>query len=150
MLSLVPFNRNGVQRRNSANEYSDFYNLIDDFFGNDFFQTPSLRSANFRVDVTEEADKYLVEAELPGFNKEDIAVDYEDGKLLIRATHEESEDADKPNYIHRERRMCSMQRMVYLKDIQADGISAELQNGLLKIALPKEAVAEKKVQIEVK
>jgi len=150
MLSLVPFNRNGVQRRSNLNEVGDVYNFFDEFFNNDFFQNPAVRSANFRVDVKEEDNQYLVEAELPGFNKEDVSVNYEDGKLLISAKHEENENQEKPNYLHRERKMCSMQRMIYLDDIQTDAVTAELQNGVLKIVLPKAVQEEKKFRIEVK
>lgn len=149
MLSLMPFNRNGLQRRGS-DDFVDFYNMIDDFFNNDLLSSKSLRSSGFKVDVKDNPENYVVEAELPGFNKEDIKLDFEDGKLLISAEHKEENNEEKENYIHRERKMCSMQRVIYLKDVKPEAISAQLENGVLVVEVPKAEQITNKMQIEIK
>lgn len=149
MLSLMPFNRNGLQKR-SANEFEDFYNMIDDFFYNSPFSERGSKYSSFRVDVKDETEKYVVEAELPGFDKQEINLDFEDGKLLISATKDEEENVEKSNYIHRERRQCSMQRVIYLKDVNSEEINAKLDNGVLTIEVPKLNQIINKRQIEIR
>ena len=88
--------------------------------------------------VHKEEKNYVVEAELPGVEKKHINVQLNEGRLQISVSREESgEDASK-QYIHRERRYSSMSRSVYLEDAQAEGISAKLENGVLRILVPKE------------
>ena len=53
------------------------------------------------------------------------------------------------NFIHRERRYSSMSRSIYLEDSKADGITAKLENGLLKIIVPKEQKTTNSIEIDV-
>jgi HSP20 family protein len=101
------------------------------------------------VDVKDESNQYIVEAELPGFDKQEIKLDYEDGKLVISATKEEEQNEEKSNYIHRERRQCSMQRVIYLKDVDSEQINAKLDQGVLTIEVPKLNQVVNKRQIEI-
>lgn len=146
MLGLSPIERNVVQRRNS----NDLYNVLDDFFNYDGIFGKSSKVGQFRMDLKDEEDHYLIEAELPGFKKDDITIDYEDGKLLISARQNEEINEEKDNYLHRERRSCSMQRAVYLKNVMPDDIDARLEDGILKITVPKLQNAVAKKQIEIK
>lgn len=148
MLGLTPLNRNSVTRR--SNDLIDFYNIFDDFFSDDgFFKKPS-QVAPFRVDLKDESDHYKVEADLPGFKKEDIRIDFEEGRLIISANHNDEVQEEKNNYIHRERKSCSMQRAIYLKDVKADEIEAKLEDGVLSIEIPKVQSNIVKKQIEIK
>jgi HSP20 family protein len=149
MLGLSPLDRNAVQRR-SLNDTNDLYNIFDDFFNFDGFFGKPLKVTQFRLDLKDENDHYLLEAELPGFKKEDITLDYEDGRLLISAKQNEEIEEEKSNYLHRERRSCSMQRAVYLKDVMAEDIDAKLEDGLLKITVPKLQNISNKKMIEIK
>ncbi|MDF2613871.1 MAG: Hsp20/alpha crystallin family protein [Clostridia bacterium] len=148
MFGLTPFNRNVVQKTN--NEFVDFYNIIDDFFNDSFLPMRSLRNDTFKMDVKENEKEFLIEAEMPGVKKEEIKLDYNDGRLVISVQKDEQINEEKNNYIHRERRVSSMQRGVYLKNIKIDGIDAKLENGILKIVAPKLEIAENKCQIEIK
>ncbi|WP_010529228.1 Hsp20/alpha crystallin family protein [Lentibacillus jeotgali] len=146
MAGLIPFNR---KNRNvvSASPRNPF-NMIDDFFDEAFSDFPSLRrnltTDPFKVDVRETDNEYLVEAELPGVKKEDINVNLsDDGRLSIAVNRNEdveSKDED-GNYIHRERRSKAMQRSLYLENAKPDGVSARLEDGLLKINVTKEEQA---------
>jgi len=146
MTGLVPFNK-----RNTSifrNGQIDFNNMIDDFF-NDFWPVRSLASDTFKIDVQENDEGYMIEAELPGVKKDEISLEINDGQLNISIKREESVDEQKKNYIHKERRYTSMSRSIYLKDIKQDDIKAKLENGLLSISIPKEARKTNSVAIEV-
>ena len=116
------------------NLFNAFDNFERSFFGNSNVDLPA-----FRTDIRDAGDKYLLDAELPGFNKEDISLDIKDGILTITAEHNESNDQkdDKGNYIRRERRYGSFRRSFDISGIDENTISASYQNGILELSLPK-------------
>jgi|GluameStandDraft_1065615.scaffolds.fasta_scaffold33136_2 HSP20 family protein len=126
---MIPYT---TSRRSS----SSLMDLFDEFersvFGENGRRTPA-----FSTDIRDEGAHYLLQAELPGFSKEDIDLDVKDGILTISATHEQSEEQKKDNYICRERRYGSFQRSFNLEGIQEDQICASYQNGVLELTLPK-------------
>lgn len=129
------------------NPFTNWTNFADDFFGKD--------SMNMKTDVIEEDNDYKLQADLPGFNKEDIGVSLENGMLTISANHKEDneEKNEKGKYIRRERKEMSFQRSFSVgSDIQANDINAEYQNGVLTLILPKKALEQRKevARIEVK
>lgn len=149
MFGLTPYNSNYIKRRNT-DDFADFYSIIDDFFKDSFYPVRSLRYDTFKVDVKEENDKYAIEAELPGVKREEISLDFDEGRLTISVQRNEEVNEEKDRYIHRERKVCSMQRSLYLKDIKPEGIEARLENGILKVDVLKEDKAVNKFKIEVK
>lgn len=130
--------------------FGDFYDMLDSFFS-DNTNERAMRAQSFKVDVLENEDSYTVEAELAGFNKDEIDVDFEDGKLTISAEkNEETNDEDKErNYIHRERKTSKMVRRMYFKDVDEDNLSAKLVDGVLEIKIPKKNDADKSKKIEI-
>ena len=86
----------------SYNENS-IINSIKNFFGGLFSDDMSENSC--RTDIRDEGDRYIIESELPGFNKEDISVDISDGYMTVSAEHstENEEKDDKGKYIRSER-----------------------------------------------
>lgn len=149
MLSLTPLNRNSVQKRNNSDMF-DLYNIFDDFFNSDGFFGRSNNIGQFRIDLKDEGSNYAVEAELPGFKKEEISIDYEDGRLMISANHNEEIKEEKENYLHRERKTCAMRRSIFLKDIKPEEIEAKLEDGILKIQVPKLISPSNRKTIEIK
>lgn len=139
MFGLTPFNRNGLQNNNGV---TDFYNAIDDFFNNSFMPLRDLRNDTFKVDIKEIEGAYLIEAEMPGIKKEDIQIDYHNESLIIGVKRQEEVNEEQPNYIHRERHMTAMSRSIYLKDINEQAIEAKLEEGMLKIVVPKQTEAK--------
>lgn len=95
-----------------------------------------------------ETDKnFTVDADLPGFKKEDVNVSYKDNYLTIKAKREEEVKEEKENYIRQERSTGEVMRRFYVEDVDEDAIDAEFKDGVLKIVLPKKekVIAEKKV-----
>lgn len=129
---------------------SDLFPAGRDFmnFGKNFFEDPFDHllpsTANFKVDIREEVDSYILEAELPGMAKDAIQLKYEDNVLSIGATQETSKDEkdDEGNYIRRERSTKSYSRQFLLKNVKEEDIVANFENGILKVTLPKKAADE--------
>ena len=104
-----------------------FSNLFDNFF-DDFLST----------DVLDKGDHYLLQAELPGFRKEDISLNLENDMLIIKASHQDETKEEKDNYIRRERNLSSYQRAFSVAGVDKDRIMASYNNGILAVTLPKE------------
>ncbi len=130
MYSLLPFGRRG----------NDLSTLFDEF-ERSFFPAEAKRFPAFRTDIKDEGDHFLLEAELPGFRKEDIDLDLKDGILTISANHEETVENkdDSGKYVCRERRCGSFRRSFDVSGIREDAIDAAYENGVLKLTLPKVA-----------
>ena len=145
MAGLIPFNKN---KSLIGNSFNDFYNMIDDFFS-DVMPTRLLNSDTFKVDLQEREKDYIVEAEIPGVEKENVDIQLDDGRLTISVVKEETKDESKGNYIHKERRYGEMKRSIYLQDITSEGISATFDKGLLKIVVPKIEKKDNSVKINI-
>lgn len=133
MFGMLPFDRSDV-------------NLFDTFdnFTRDFFRKSNAELPAFRTDIRDSGDSYVLEAELPGFQKEDISLDLKDGILTITATHSATKDSDSEDgtYIRRERRFGSFQRSFDVTGIETSGITAAYESGVLSVTLPKARPAE--------
>jgi HSP20 family protein len=95
------------------------------------------------IDVEESDDAYVVTADLPGFDRDDIDVELAGDRLTLSATHttetETEEDEDEGHYLRRERRQQSVSRSVRLPEpVDESATEAEYRNGVLTVTLPKE------------
>jgi len=116
--------------------------LFDRFFDHD---RGDGFSALPRTDVAETEDKYEISVELPGLKPEDIAVEVKGGELWI--TGEKKQEAEKKGktYLRVERQYGRFQHVVPLAQVvDAEKVSAEYQNGVLKISLAKSEHAKPK------
>lgn len=147
MAGLIPFNRKKNDLMNIG--FEDFHSMLDDFFADAWPTRRSLQSDTFKVDVQEEEKQYIVHAELPGVKKEEINLSLEDGRLRIGVEREERKEEKEKNYIHRERRYSSMERNIFLQEADSEGISAKLEDGVLKISIPKTEHVDTSKRIEI-
>ena len=113
----------------------NLYRNFDDF-ARDFFRKNNAELPAFRADIRDRGDNYLLEAELPGFNKSDISLDVKDNILTIKAVRNQDENAN-TKYIRRERQHGSFARSFDITGIDESRISAAYENGVLKVTLPK-------------
>ena len=144
MFEIIPFER----RNNQVSSYDPFRAF--DEMERSFFKN-SL--TEFRTDVSDNGDSFLVEAELPGFSKDDIHIDIDNDCLTISAERKyDNEDKDdKKNFIRRERYYGSYSRSFDVTGIDTDAIKAEYKDGVLNLTLPKKAPetpAAKKIDIQ--
>lgn len=105
-----------------------------------------------KCDIYEKDGIYHIEADIPGYKKEEISVDCEDGYITIIAeknTNNEDTDSDK-HYIKQERFYGKIIRKFYVGDVDSDKIEAKFQDGILELNVPKEEKIPNKKQIEIK
>lgn len=128
----------------------DLFNAFHDFEDN-FFTTPTV--PGFKTDIKDEGEKYVLEAEMPGFEKEDIKLDLDGDRLVISAEHTMSDEKkdDDGKYIRRERTFGSYSRSFDVSAIDTDKIAAEYKNGILMLDMPKKqptAPASRRLEIK--
>ena len=127
MLGLVPFKFNNGENSKGLS--------INDMF-NDFFNDDMLADfkscGNFKTDIKETPEEYVVHAELPGVNKEDINIDYNNNYLTISATRNNEHEEKKDNYIRRERSYGSVSRGFYINNVNKETIKAKFHNDVFK------------------
>lgn len=126
------------------------YGLRRLFHNDDFYDLDTLLSKDtFAVDIKDEEDKYIVEAELAGYLKEDISASLQDNWLeIIASKSKEINENDK--YIYQERSTTTLKRKFYLNDVVDNEIDAKLENGILKIVLKKQKKETNGSKIEIK
>ena len=140
MFEIRPYRRN--ERGNFYDPFREMEALERAFFGRPLmtFDEPTFRrERTFRTDVKDNGDAYLLEADLPGFDKKDIALDLNGDTLTIRAErHSESENEDgKGNYLRVERSYGKFMRSYDVSGVDTAGIKAKYENGVLTLTLPK-------------
>lgn len=146
MFNLTPYERK-INNINLWNPFRELDEIEKNFFGN------GNANVAFKTDIKDEGDHYLLEADLPGFKKDNVNIDIDDGYLTITATrNSEYEDKDKKgNYVRCERSYGSYTRSFSLDGIDSENISAELVDGVLKLTLPKQVKETPKTRrLEIK
>lgn len=144
MFDLVPFGK----RREAA--FGQLAKSFGDLFSDDFFAPLQSSTLSFRTDIRENDKSYLIEAELPGFNKEEIEIGYTNPYLTIKAVRNEenTEENKDGRAVRRERRYGEYVRRFYVEDIEQEGITASLKNGVLALEVPKrQKPAGKRIEI---
>jgi HSP20 family protein len=115
----------------------------------------SLSSVETKIplcDVIDKGDKYTITLEVPGINKENIELKATNEYIAISALDEEKNEQKEEGYVLRERFYKSFSRKIpFSEDIIASKIDATVENGILKIDLPKQkpkSVEETKIKIK--
>ena len=124
-----------VTRRNNdyLRRYDPFCEL--DEIQRRFFGDNTL--GGFGTDIIDKGDSYCLQADLPGFKKEDIHVDVDGDKLVINAERNYEDKDEQEGYIRRERSYGSYSRTFDISEIVADQITGDYTDGVLTLNLPK-------------
>ena len=142
MFELMPF---GYRRVSAYNPFRDFEEMSRSFWDN-------ANVTAFRTDITEKDGNYILEADLPGFKKEEISVDIDKDCLTITAEHKsEEKEENTDSYIRRERYYGSYTRSFNVKGIDTEAISAAYNDGVLTLTMPKkepEVPAARRLEIQ--
>lgn len=112
--------------------------FFDDLFDEPFFKTNS--TTVMKTDVKEQDGSYMIDIELPGYNKEDIKAHLQDGYLTITASTNKNVDEkdSKGNYIRRERYTGQCSRSFYVgENVKDEDIKAGYKDGVLSLVVPK-------------
>ena len=125
-------------------EMPALYNRINGMFDDPFFSLDRLADQenlgmwNPAVDLYEKDDHFIIKAELPGINKDDIKVDLKDRVLTLSGERSFDNEVKEENYYRRERSYGKFQRAFTLPaDVASEKIKAEFKDGVLQIEVPK-------------
>lgn len=130
MFSYLPYR---VARSNENNPFDDLENA-----GCELMR--SARLGAFRTNISQQQDgSYLLEAELPGFEKDNISIDLKDDVLTVSASRKEEKEEKDKKYIRKERYEGTFSRSFDVSGIDQENISAAYDNGVLKLTLPVKA-----------
>ena len=126
--------------------------LFDDFFGDlfDDSRTDLAHGWNPKVDIFEEDDQFVVKAELPGVDKDKIAIDVDGRVLTVKGERSSENEVKEKNYYRRECAYGTFQRSFTLPDeTDSEQIKAEYKDGILKLNIPKpETRQAKKITVQ--
>ena len=142
MFEITPYTHRSLDLFDPFRELSNFERGL---FGKN--------SVPFSTDISDNGDSYLLEADLPGFDKENIHIDIKNGLMTITAErHSNSEKKDSnDNVICSERSYGLFTRSFNLTGIDEDAISAEYKDGVLSVNMPKkEKVSVEGRRLEIK
>jgi HSP20 family protein len=125
------------------NELSMFHDsgfprgLLSNFWNESLWDSFNLGS--FKVDVREKNDAYMIDAEMPGMEKNNISINTHDNILTIYAKVDENNEVKTENgrYLRKERRSGTFKRSFSLENIKSEEIRAEMNNGILTVYCPK-------------
>ena len=132
MFELIPFDRHTCNMTSF-----DPFRMFDEMDRHFFANAPAVSA--FRTDVLDTGDAFKLEAELPGFKKEDIKIDIENDCLTISAVRSAENKEEKENYVKRERAYGAFTRSFDVSGIKVDDIEASYTDGVLTVTLPKKA-----------
>ena len=118
--------------------FREMENLERSFFNEPFgafFNAPGL--TEFKTDITDEGDHYLLQSDLPGFDKKDISLQLNGNMLTIQAERQSSTEENDKKVIRMERSYGTYTRQFNVSQIDTDNIKASYDNGVLSLTLPK-------------
>lgn len=124
---------------------------IFNYLEKEFLGSSTRSIGSFKTDIVDKGDKYLLQAELPGFKKEDIYIDLDGNYLTIQASHTKESKNDSDKIVRKERQYSSFSRSFNVSGIKTDAITAGYTDGILEVNLPKiaeEKPKPKKIEIE--
>lgn len=113
------------------------FDLWDEMFRDAFFTESE--SKLMKTDIKEKKDKYLIDIDLPGYDKEGIKIAIQDGYLTVHAKVDKVEDEnEKGKYVRKERYTGECSRSFYVgENVKEEDIKAKFTNGTLTLEIPK-------------
>ncbi len=113
------------------------FDLFDEMFSDPFFT--ETENKVMKTDIKEKKDKYVIDMDLPGYEKNDIKIDIQDGYLTVHANvNKEETEKDEGKYVRKERYVGECSRSFYIgENVSEDEIKAKFKNGTLTIEVPK-------------
>ncbi len=144
-MNLIPY-----ESRNLMNQFQNDFNRMLGAFGRWHDDQTAAVAWAPSVDVKEEANRFVVRADLPGVEPKDIEVTLQQGVLTISGKRGSEKKEEKDGYIRTERSSGEFYRRLVLPDTaDAEQVAAASDKGVLEVIIPKREVAKAK-RIEVK
>ena len=113
------------------------FDLWDDMFIDPFFTESE--SKLMKTDIKEKKDKYVIEMDLPGYEKDGIKVEIQDGYLTVHAkVNKQDNEEEKGKFVRKERYTGECSRSFYVgENVKEEDIKAKFRNGTLMLEVPK-------------
>ena len=128
------------QRPSELALHDEIKQVFDRFFGQEDTDASAVVTAQWvpRVDIKEEGNRFVIYADLPGIDPQDIEVQMDKGILSIKGERKSESTTETERYSRVERRYGSFHRRFALPDsADPDGVAASGSNGVLQIVIPK-------------
>lgn len=130
---------------------SNFSTMLDRFFNDSLASRGRLNSFSPHVDAYETEKSYEIEAALPGMKREDIKVDFHQGRLTIAGERQFRNEQNQRRYHVVESSFGSFQRSFQLPDtVDASRIEAAFEDGILRVTVPKDEQKTMRHQIQIR
>lgn len=133
------------------NRHNDFFDAMNDWFDlpRKFFDETEITKL-MQSDVAENDHDYVINIDMPGMNKDDISLNYNNGILSVAGSRKAFKDvANNSSIIHRERSIGHISRSFRLPNVAANEISAKYENGVLTVVLPKQSTDKNDNSIKI-
>ena len=113
-----------------------------------FFNAVNKETKVMRTDILENEKEFILNMEVPGFNKENIKISLEQKYLTVEIDKEKKNES-KTEYLLKERYEGKFSRTFYVGNVDKTNIKAKVEDGILSITLPKQELKQEKMQIEI-
>lgn len=127
------------------------FDIFEEVFNSSFFDRTSdiAIGSKFPVDVEDKGNAIQVKAEIPGVNKSDLHIEYDNGIVTIKAEKKSEKEEKTETSSYREIRTGSFERRINVGDVDWDKTKAVYENGVLNLDIPKlEAKKPKVLQLK--
>lgn len=105
--------------------------------------------AGLKLDVSEDKEGYHLTADVPGVKKDQLTIAYDNEVLTLEVNIKDDQESEDKTYLRKERRQMHLKRSLRLPNIDAQGIKAKLEDGILTVTVPKVAPIDTRVLIDV-
>lgn len=134
------------------NQHPTFWNLLNDFDKDLNYSNNSNKANTPLVNVINQDNQYVIEVAAPGIKKEDISIKLENNKLVIASESKDEKNEKNINYTIKEFGFTSFSKTFFVpKDIEAEKINADYNNGVLSVSIPKkekEAALSRNIKVK--
>lgn len=155
MFGLTPYERRNTLGAHdpfmamfSMNPFKEIENMSK-AFDSYFNGNGMMNMTNVKTDIRDNGSEYILEADMPGFAKDDIKLKLKDDILTITAERNSEDSEEKDGYIRRERSYGSFTRSFDVSEIEKKDIKANYKDGVLKLTLPKLQKTETDTEAEI-
>ena len=130
--------------------WGDYLDYMEQFFA----KTPSLQKFSMSVtcDLADKGDKFVLTADIPGMEKDEVDINVLNSDIEISAEHKEAKEEKEKDFIRKERSHVRYYRSLTLpEEVVSSKVTAKMINGILTVELPKKTPTkvEEPVQIKV-
>lgn len=120
-------------------DFENFQNRLQNYFNDlNSFDVSKENSFSPQIDISEDDEKIIVDAEIPGVKKEDLNITIQDNILTLKGEKKKVDEEKKKNYFRTERSYGSFQRCFTIpQQISSDDVEAKFEDGMLRIEMKK-------------